>query len=363
MANRQLTRPVCRYFHLKCTRILESVERGSDITFRMDVLGLDIGGANLKAAHSSGPGMSLPFALWKTPTLLPDALRRLFGNMPPFDALAVTMTGELCDCFENRRQGVLAILDAVTAVAGQTPIQVWRNDGRFVDMATARATPLQAASANWLGLATFAGRYATKGPALLIDIGSTTADIVPILDGQPTPMGRTDRERLACAELVYTGVRRTPVFSLLDIHLASELFATTLDAYLLLEHIPEDETDTNTADGRPATKAYAEARLARMFCSDLETSTAEERLGLAHLILRHQTMMLGYAINEVARRLPAHPQTIVFAGEGEFLIRLALEKQKRIPPCRVVSLGRELGPAISRAACAHAVAILATEKG
>jgi (4-(4-[2-(gamma-L-glutamylamino)ethyl]phenoxymethyl)furan-2-yl)methanamine synthase len=329
----------------------------------MDVLGLDIGGANLKAAHNSGQALSVPFALWKSPALLPDTLGRLLENMPPFDALAATMTGELCDCFENRRQGVLAILDAVTVVAGQTPIHVWRNDGRFVDVAAARTTPLQTASANWLALATFAGRYAAKGPALLIDIGSTTTDIVPLLDGRPRPKGRTDPERLDSSELVYTGVRRTPLCSLLDYPTAAELFATTLDAYLILDHIPEDATDTNTADGRPATKVYAEARIARMLCADLETSTAGERWLLAKLAVFNQQNMLGDAINDVARRLPALPQTVLFSGEGEFLIRLALEKQKRIPPCRVVSLGRELGPAISRAACAYAVAILAAEKG
>lgn len=329
----------------------------------MDVLGLDIGGANLKAAHSNGQALSLPFALWKAPALLPEALDRLLYKMPPAEAWAITMTGELCDCFESRRQGVLTILEAVTMLAGSRPVYVWRNDGCFVDVATARTTPLQVASANWLALATFAGRYATKGPGLLIDIGSTTTDIVPLVDGWPQPLGRTDRERLECSELVYTGVRRTPLCALLitcdDV---AEVFATTLDAYLLLGYIPEDATDTNTADGRPATKAYAEARLARQLCADLETSTAEERRRLAEAVLRHQKMVLGVNINVVARSLPGLPQTVVFAGEGEFLIRLALQAQQGIPPCRVVSLSRQLGPAISRSACAFAVAMLAAER-
>ena len=39
-------------------------------------------------------------------------------------------------------------------------------------MATARQTPLQVAAANWLALATYAGRFAPDGPALLLDIGS-----------------------------------------------------------------------------------------------------------------------------------------------------------------------------------------------
>ena len=295
--------------------------------------------------------------------LLPDTLGRLLQSLPPFDALAVTMTGELCDCFESKRQGVLAILDAVTETAGSTPFLVWRNDGHFVDVTEARATPLQVASANWLALATFAGRYAAKGPALLIDIGSTTTDIVPLINGRPRPKGRTDRERLEHSELVYTGVRRTPLCSLLDYPAATELFATTLDVYLILNHIPEDEKDTNTADARPATKAYARSACSTDALRDLETSHPRERWPLAKLVAFNQKLLLGDAINDVARRLPAFPQTVLFAGEGEFLIRLALEKQKQIPPCRVVSLSRELGPAISRTACAYAVAMLTAEKG
>src|ERR1051325_158213 len=101
------------------------------------ILGLDVGGANLKAAHTSGVAHSQPFALWKDPGGLCDALRRLVGAMPAADEFAVTMTGELCDCFESKRQGVLAILDAVEAAAEGVPVQVWRTDGRFVGLAAA----------------------------------------------------------------------------------------------------------------------------------------------------------------------------------------------------------------------------------
>src|SRR5262245_8217240 len=130
-------------------------------------LALDIGGANLKAAHSSGPARSRPFALWKTPAALPDALRDMLRDWPPYDLLAVTMTGELCDCFATKREGVLAILDAVSAVVGSTPVRVWLTDGRLVDLAAVRAAPRLAAAANWLALATFAGRLAPRGPALV----------------------------------------------------------------------------------------------------------------------------------------------------------------------------------------------------
>ncbi len=285
---------------------------------KRSVLGLDVGGANLKAAHSNRAARSRPFALWKNPDGLADALSGLIADMPPADLFAVTMTGELCDCFESKRQGVNAILDAVETAAPGKSIRVWRTDGRFSGVAAARVEPLTAAATNWLALATLAGRYAPEGPALLIDIGSTTTDIVPLHDGRPVPQGRTDSQRLRSGELVYTGVRRTPLCAIMGQEGAAELFATTLDAYLVIGSIAEDSDDHNTADGRPATKAAAHARLARMMCADLETSTKEEREKLANRILLKQVNMLQFAVERVCGLLQEPPRTVVLAGEGEF---------------------------------------------
>jgi probable H4MPT-linked C1 transfer pathway protein len=327
------------------------------------VLGLDVGGANLKAAHTNGSARSRPFALWKAPAALPDALRDLLRDWPPYEVLALTMTGELCDCFATKREGVRAILDAVRAVAGAAPVRVWRNDGRLVDLDTAGKDPLPVAAANWLALATFAGRQAPRGPALLIDIGSTTTDIVPLLDGRPVPRGRTDTQRLNASELAYTGVIRTPLCAILGTHGMAEFFATTRDIYLLLGKLPEAPSDGDTADGRPATRAAADARIARMIGADLETSTVEERKNVVNFTLMRQVMHIGGCIESVARRLPRLPETIVLSGIGEFLAHLVLSQQKTIPPCPIVSLSQSLGAEVSKAACAYALAVLAAEAG
>ena len=57
-------------------------------------LALDIGGANLKVAHQAGQVRHLPFELWKHPETLPTALRELAARLPPFDAVALTMTAD-----------------------------------------------------------------------------------------------------------------------------------------------------------------------------------------------------------------------------------------------------------------------------
>jgi probable H4MPT-linked C1 transfer pathway protein len=329
----------------------------------VDALGLDIGGANLKAAHVRRVARLLPFALWKDPAGLPGALGDLLRGWPSFDRLAVTMTGELCDCFESKRQGVCAILDAVRAVAGPVAVRVWSTGGEFLDPAEARAAPLRVAAANWLALATWAGRHAPAGPALLLDVGSTTTDLVPLLDGRPVPLGRTDPERLRSGELVYLGVRRTPLCALLDAEAATELFATTLDVFLVLGMIPEDSGDTMTADGRPATRAAAHARLARMVCADLETCTEAERLVLAERALARLVDRIGSAADRVAGRLPGPPQTYLLAGSGEFLARMVVDSRSRDTPARIVSVSQLLGRDVSHAACAYAVAVLAAAEG
>ncbi len=325
------------------------------------VLGIDIGGANLKAAHSSGTARLEPFELWKNPSLLPDALGRLLHGWSPFDTLAVTMTGELCDCFASKREGVQTILDAVERRAGALRVVVWQTDERLMAIERARAHPQLVAAGNWLALAVHAARSVPEGPGLLIDVGSTTTDIIPLEDGKPIPLGRTDPERLRSCELLYCGVRRTPLCALLALEAAAEVFATTLDAYLVLGKIREEPADRGTADGRPATRQAAHARLAKMLCADLETSTWEERLLLAQTAQARQLEALRGAVERVSACLRKPPMAAVLAGSGEFLARQLL-RTGPLQNARVVSLQETLGPEVSACACAYALARLALER-
>ncbi|HYV34618.1 MAG TPA: hydantoinase/oxoprolinase family protein [Gemmataceae bacterium] len=326
------------------------------------VLGLDIGGANLKLAHTDGTARTAPFELWKQPTQLAPALRDLIASAPAFDIIAVTMTGEMCDCFETRREGVETILDAVETIFGQTPLRIWRNDGRFVDMVTARQTPYGVASANWLALATFAGRFAPVGPALLIDMGSTTTDIIPVVDGKPVPQGRTDFERLQSGELLYRGVRRTPYPWTIQTDLTAELFATMLDAYLLLGTVPENAEDHGTADGRPATIDHAHTRLARMLGRDGDHCPPGATMKLARMAAAHVAQEMNTAIRRVSERIGSKPQYIMTAGSGEAVALQVIKYYDWAPPALLVSLKEQLGPGLSSAACAYAAATLAAER-
>ena len=329
------------------------------------ILGLDVGGANLKAATPDGRAVSVPFALWKQPDRLPAALADLVGRFPETTELAVTMTGELCDCYETKRQGVNAILDAVEAAAGGRPVRVWGTGGEFLDVAESRASHMTVAAANWHALATFAARYSAdghpfEGTVLVIDVGSTTTDIVPVRHGRSVSSGRTDVARLACRELVYTGVRRTPVCAVLGADVAAELFATTLDAYLMRGDVADGPLDTDTADGRPATPTHAHARLSRMLGGDGETVSPDVTRRLADRIADRQEELVHAALDAVVARHPG-PYRFVLSGAGEFLARRALSDIDYCG-CPCDSLAHWIGPDLSACAPAYAVAVLASER-
>ncbi|QDU20265.1 hydantoinase/oxoprolinase family protein [Urbifossiella limnaea] len=328
------------------------------------ILGLDIGGANLKAATADGRAASVPFALWKQPDRLPAALAELVAQFPDAAELAVTMTGELCDCFETKRQGVNAILDATEHAAAGRPVRVWGTDGAFHTISESRANHLTVAAANWHALATFAGRFAPYHGGILIDIGSTTSDLIPLDSGLPSTYGLTDWTRLQVRELVYAGVRRTPVFAVYPDRVCAELFATTADVYVVLGLLPENEHDTDTANGRPLTVEHALTRLAHVLGAD------REELGDDHLIhfatrvhdrLRGQLADAARGVYYDQQQAP-ELRTAIVSGTGEFLARQVIDRVFGGAPIeRTVSLNDELGPTVSACAPAYAVAVLAAE--
>ena len=337
----------------------------------MRIIGLDVGGANLKISDGEAESHSLPFAMWREFERLPAAITALLAQAggAPIGGLAVTMTGELADCFTTKAEGVRGILQAVAAAAPDCRLVVWQTSGEFVAAEIAMEEPRLTAAANWHALATWIAPLAGNTPGLLIDIGSTTADLIPLCNGLPDPLGRTDLERLLSGELVYTGVRRTPLNCLtsavtlreLRCPLAAELFATTLDLYLLQGDIPES-ADTGTADGRPATREAARQRIARQFCCDRTELTNAEIDSVGAELVESQQQILSAALDRVAGRLGGPPATVIVGGEGEFLAHRLLGRSSHFTNSKKFSLSNLLGPQHSIAACAYALARLAKDR-
>ncbi len=322
------------------------------------VLGLDIGGANIKVASLEGVASTVPFPLWKQPDELPGALASLVAQFPGIDELAVTMTGELCDCYATKREGVDRILDAVEFAASGRPVRVWGTGGNWLSVAEARGQTLAVAASNWHALATFAGRFAPAGNGLLIDIGSTTTDIIPLDHGIPFAKSSTDFDRLRVGELIYLGVKRTPIMALGMPNLCAEYFADTRDLHIILGQTPEEPNASDTADGRAATFANSLDRLARMVGADRETASTDQIIEFAIRCFQRQRAIL---VDGLRRVDSSDIRTLIVSGAGEWLAREVWKAAYPELNTPIISLSEQLGPEVSACAPAYAVAVLASE--
>ena len=178
------------------------------------VIGLDVGGANTKAVWRDGDArrtVSRPFEVWRDRETL-DRRRcatsspRLRRGEPP-ELVALTTTAELSDAFRTKREGVAFVLDAVAgraagAVAGRSRPRATSSASPRRASGRSRSPPPTGSRARWPS-------PRVHPDALMLDVGSTTADVIPIAGGRVAAAGRTDLDRLLAGELVYTGALRT----------------------------------------------------------------------------------------------------------------------------------------------------------
>jgi len=294
--------------------------------------GWDLGGAHLKAAQVDASGrfltvLQLPCRLWLGMEEFARALADARSRLLPCPRHAVTMTGELADLFADRAEGVARLSRAMVEAFAQADLRVYAGDGGFVAPAQAAHRWRAIASANWHASARLVAKHCRS--ALLVDVGSTTTDIVPVRDGVVAAAGYTDDERLVSEELVYSGVTRTPVMAIAGSvpfegrrrRLMAEHFATMADVHRLTGELPEDADQLPTADGRGKTGEDSARRLARMLGRDLDSAPPAAWRRLAQHLAERQRQTLQAAIDCVVSRGLDDAAPIVGAGVGRFLAR------------------------------------------
>ena len=236
---------------------------------------------------------------------------------------------------------------------------VYAVDGRFLSPAEARSEPLAVAAANWAATARLVSRHLSD--ALLVDVGTTTTDIVPIVDGDVAATGWTDPDRLASGELVYSGTVRTPVeaiaarvpFGNAEAGLSAEGFALAGDVHVWRGDLAPADYTAPTPDGRPPTREFAGERIARAICADREMLDAAGVTAIADALAAAQVTRIADAIVSVRARHPAL-DTAVVTGLGDFIGRRAALQAG----LHVVSLASVLGESAARCAPAASVALL-----
>jgi probable H4MPT-linked C1 transfer pathway protein len=340
------------------------------------VFGWDVGGAHVKVSMADAAGAVLDVAQWACPLWqgldhLERTIDLVFERWPAArtDAAlhAVTMTGEMVDLFEDRAHGVQAIAAALAQRLGPR-LRFYAGDAGWLTPQSCADGWRSVASANWLATASW---IASRVPdALLIDIGSTTTDIIPIAGGGVVARAATDAGRLATGELVYQGVVRTPLCGLAQriefagetVNVMNEWFATTADVYRLTGELAPHYDLYPSADQGPKTEAASRTRLARMIGRDAHEAGSGEWRGFA---LRWRELQLREIGANLARVTAAHPELaaapLVGAGCGRFLAAALAGMEAGEAPRAYIDFGTLVGVPANRsdwaATCAPSVAI------
>ncbi len=220
------------------------------------------------------------------------------------------------------------------------------------------------ASANWHASATLAAALARDG--LLVDVGTTTTDLIPLKDGKAVAIGLNDGERMTEGELIYGGVVRTPVMAVAQDApfkgrmqgVAAERFATMADVYRITGELPGDADPFHAADQRGKTVTESAARLARMLGRDAEDAEFIAWKALAHYLARRQLDRIeADALVLIERESLGEDAPVIGAGCGRFVARNLAAKLGR--PYRDFADLIDCAPEMAdlAAVCAPAVAV------
>jgi probable H4MPT-linked C1 transfer pathway protein len=344
------------------------------------VIGLDIGGANTKAAFlrtKNGCVEELRtvihyFPLWKDPENLASVLSMLkekVSGSARLDGVGLTMTAELSDAYQTKREGVNDVLACAVKAFTDLPVFVLDVDATLRSMDDAMSEPLGVAAANWVATGWMLAQLVKT--CVIVDVGSTSTSIIAVINGRVSAAGKTDLEKLMAGELVYTGSLRTNIAAIVRsvpirdgaARVSSELFAQSGDVHLVLGNITEEEYTTETADGRGKTKREAMARLARVVCADIEMLTEEEILQIARYIYNKQVEQVVEGLSQVYSRVKSLTTAkipVVVTGLGkDFLARNAAQ---RLSAEKIIDLNKLMPSDVLLSSPAVGVALMAASK-
>jgi (4-(4-[2-(gamma-L-glutamylamino)ethyl]phenoxymethyl)furan-2-yl)methanamine synthase len=341
-------------------------------------LGWDLGGAHLKAVALDAVGrvqsvIQEACPLWQGLDRLQTAIDRTLESIPERPMRhALTMTGELADLFRDRATGVRELVGVMERRFPGEPIRVFAGTCGLLDAHRAREAVATVASANWLATASVVAARLPQG--LLVDIGSTTTDLIVFRDGSPRPRGFSDRDRLVQGELIYAGVARTPAMALASrvpfagdwVPLMAEHFATAADLYRLTGDLPAHADLMASADGRDKTPEASAARLARMLGLDAGDADLSDWQRLAAYLAESQLRALADASARLFSRGDLDDDApVVGAGVGRFLVKRLAERLDRhyLGFESLFAGGEGLAPDVADCAPAAAVARLALDAG
>jgi len=282
------------------------------------ILTFDIGGANTKKLlYDAGNILKNEihyFPFWREWKSFPDFLSKLKEDA---SEVGFVFTAELSDAFRSKTEGIEFLLEVCSSIfPGARFMDI---DKRLLRVEEVKE-PLNLAAANYAASVYYLERQ--FGGGILLDIGSTTTDIIPFRRGERL-YAKTDLERMLDGQLLYQGCLRTSLSALAQeipfrgskIKPASELFAITADIYIILGEI--ESYNCETPDGRGKGVRESMQRVARMLCSDIGEVKEEEIVEVCRAFRETQVESIAASLRKVRRKYGL--EKVFIAGIGDFL--------------------------------------------
>ena len=300
-------------------------------------IGWDIGGAHLKSCviNNQKTVCSVDLCeLWKT-----KELGYIIGQIIEQHAHngiinnVITMSGEMCDIFENRDQGVKEILNYFKKFANT---HVYTRHCGIVNVKYNKKLQ-NIASANWHVIAKFMSKKLAN--AIIIDLGSTTTDFILIKNSKIINKRVDDFSGLSSQELLYVGCLRTPPYiferslriNKKDIHIIPENFSSLADVYRIIKKIPKSLYYSSTCDDKEKDIKACMVRFARNFGLDYKQKQHKFLVSAAQKISDLHSTILNKVIDYHIEKnfLSEKNVKIIGLGIGEEIIRDLCVKNHR----------------------------------
>ena len=304
-------------------------------------LGVDIGGANLKIVGlDKNKQINLvsqeKCEIWKGLSDFDKKIIKVNKLISNKTVIGITMTAEMCDYFKKRKKGVKKIIKHIRKGLNKN-VYFWENlNNKSFSMDPSYKN---VASMNWLATGKFISKKISN--SIVIDLGSTTTDLVFIRKNQIINKGFTDLKRLILSELIYTGFTRTPLFGITDklkfnkknYSLLPENFANISDVYRVLKKTSSKIDLFDTMDGRSKSFSNSLRRVARNFGFDYKNKKKKLILSLCEEIEKIQFSKITASIKQNLRRhkMSKKEVSLIICGIGkDYLYEKFVRKEFKV---------------------------------
>ena len=292
-------------------------------------LGIDIGGAHLKIVGIDKK-KNVTFVnytkceVWKGISSLKEELIRLNSIIPHKSLCAITMTAELCDVFENRKEGFEFIKNECQRIKFNFFFYVNKKNS-FSKIEGSSYEDI--ISMNWHSMGKFLENIFSN--AILIDFGSTTTDFVLVKNGIISNKFFDDFSRLNNNELIYTGVIRTPIFGLqkainyngMEFKIIPEQFSTTSDLFRIKKKIKNSFDIDEELDYSKKKVQNSYQRVARSFGLDFSKNKKKLIDGFCELLIAHQLNIIKKNLKILIKKFIFKSRVpIVISGIGQDIL-------------------------------------------